>query len=58
MEPLYGIMGFIIATFLVYFVMSMGASLVQSHRSVGGIVALVSALVAFFPLGGGGYPSL
>lgn len=53
MEPLYGIMGFIIATFLVYFVMSMGASLVQSHRSVGGIVALVSALVAFFPLGGG-----
>lgn len=56
MEPLYGIMGFIIATFLVYFVMSMGASLVQSHRSVGGIVALVSALVAFFPLGGGGVP--
>ena len=56
MEPLYGIMGFIIATFLVYFVMSMGASLVQSHRSVGGIVALVSALVAFFPLGGGGTP--
>ena len=53
MEPLHGIMGFVIATFLVYFVMSMGASLMQSHRWVGGTVALVSALVAFFPLGGG-----
>ena len=53
MEPLHGIMGFVIATFLVYFVMSMGASLMQSHRSVGGTVALVSALVAFFPLGEG-----
>lgn len=53
MEPLHGIMGFVIATFLVYFVMSMGASLMQSHRWVGGTVALVSALVAFFPLGEG-----